>query len=163
MIEFLSSNDFEPGIISTILRKSYARLSEHKDIDWGKFTAGFDVFDAEVFANQFIADCTFISVLNGNPVGIGSFDPRQKPAYGVIGHNCVLPEAQGQGVGRAQIMRILDEFKKREIHTARVSTGVDPFFASAQRMYESCGFLKTRTFKSDLYPHWKMVEYELTL
>ena len=161
MIEFKSPLDFPQGTISKLLRECYAAVKEDGNIDWEKFAKVFDDFDSEVYTNIYVARCTFISVIMGKPIGLGSFDPRQKPEYGDIGHNCILPEFQGQGFGKLQINEILNRLRERGIEKARVSTGTGSFGAPARKMYESCGFIKTRTFPGD----WgeDMIEYEMQL
>ena len=42
--------------------------------------------------------------VGGRIAGFGSWDPRQAPDYGIIGHNCVLPEFRGEGLGKQQIL-----------------------------------------------------------
>ena len=161
MIEFHPPKDYKPGIISRLLRESYEGLKENKDLNWDQFSQTFDEFDMEVFSDEDVANCTFITTEDGIPIGLGSFDPRQRPAYGDIGHNCVIPSAKGKGYGRMQIQEILRRLRGRGIKKARVSTGTGSFAAPARKMYESCGFIKTRTFAGD----WSedMVEYELQL
>lgn len=161
MIQFASAIDFPQGTISKLLRECYAAVQEDKNIDWGKFAKVFDDFDVEVHSDERVENCTFITTLDGRPIGLGSFDPRQKPEYGDIGHNCILPEFQGQGFGKQQIQEIFRRLRERGIKKARVSTGSGTFAASARKMYESCGFMKTRTFPGD----WgeDMIEYEFQL
>lgn len=163
MIDFHSPKDFQAGILSHLLRTSYEELKIDKNLDWNQFATVFDDFDAEVFSDELVANCTFITTENGIPIGLGSFDPRQKPAYGDIGHNCIIPSAGGKGYGQLQIAEILRRLRERKIQKARVSTGVDIFFAPARAMYEACGFQETRRFKHTEYPDGDMIEYELTL
>lgn len=163
MIEFLHPSSIERGVIARLLQESYAAVKEDPTIDWEKIAKVFDDFDDEVHDHEYVANCTFVTVENGVPVGLGSFDPTKRPEYGDIGHNCVIPSAQGKGIGKTQIQRILDEFRTRGIRTARVSTGADEVAAPARKMYEACGFKETRRFKSDTYPFQEMVEYELSL
>ena len=161
MITFASSTDFPAGTISKLLRECYASVQADKNIDWKEFAKVFDDFDKEIHTDKRVANCTFITTLDGKPIGLGSFDPRQKPAYGDIGHNCILPEFQGQGFGKQQIQEILRRLRERGIAKARVSTGTGSFGSPARKMYESCGFTKTRIFPGDYGED--MVEYEMQL
>ncbi len=160
MIEFCSPSKIGPGKIAILLRKSYEALSKRQGFDWEMFARAFDEFDQQIFSNEGVMKCTFVTVVDGVPIGVGSFDPRGKPEYGDIGHNCIIPEYQGRGYGQQQIREILLRIKEGGIRKARVSTSLDPFFSSARKMYEQCGFIQTRTFISKSYPKWEMVEYE---
>ena len=163
MLTFSLPTDSPRGTISSLLRESYGALREDPNLDWERFAAAFDEFDRDVFNHDYIAACTFITAENGKSIGVGSFDPRKRPAYGDVGHNCILPSAQGKGYGLLQLQEILRRIHGRGIKTARVSTGVGPFFEPARAMYASCGFLETRRFKMLEYPQGEMVEYELPL
>lgn len=163
MLEFLPPSNFERGVIARLLRESYASVKADPAIDLEKIMKVFDDFDNEVHDLDYVANCTFITTLDGVPIGVGSFDPTKRPEYGDIGHNCIVPSAQGKGYGRAQIREILRRFRERGIQTARVSTGAEDFGAPARRMYEACGFKETRRFKAEHYPFGTMVEYEMPL
>ncbi len=132
-------------------------------LDWKKFSRDFDDFDTEVHTDEWVARCVFITTIDSVPVGLGSFDPRKKPEYGDVGHNCILPEHKGKGLGKMQMREILRQLKERGIQKARVSTGTGDFFIPARKMYESCGFKQTRTFTHERYPSGEMVEYEMPL
>jgi GNAT superfamily N-acetyltransferase len=86
--------------------------------------------------------CVFLSWQESELIGFASFDPRQAPDIGIIGHNCILPQFRGQGFGKQQIEEILDRSLTLGIRTSKVTTTDNPFFFSAQRMYKSCGFLE---------------------
>ncbi len=163
VVEFRSPLDFQKGTIARLLRESYAGLKGIADFDWDRFAKIFDDFDDEVFGDEDVARCTFIMTDEGLPVGLSSFDPRQRPAYGDIGHNCVLPSARGKGYGKIQMRETLRRMQERGIQTARVSTGADSFFEPAQRMYKACGFRETRRFERTEYPPGETIEYELPL
>lgn len=88
---------------------------------------------------------------------MGSYDPRQEPERGIIGWNCVVPEHQGKGLGKAQIQELLRIFRNRGIRKACVTTTDEEFFVPAQRTYEACGFERVRKTKDN------NIEYELEL
>lgn len=77
---------------------------------------------------QSICPCVFISILNDEPIGMASWDPRQVPEVGIIGYNCILPEYQGKGFGKTQIQEILKRLKNQGFEKALVTTGEHPFF-----------------------------------
>ena len=126
---------YEPGIIRDLLFASYARI-----LDDG-LQEQFLQFDRDVFENLgTVGACTFITTLGRQIIGMASYDPRQAPELGIIGHNCILPEQQGRGYGKQQILEIIRRLKLRYIKRATATTSEHPFFKPACRMYLSCGF-----------------------
>jgi ribosomal protein S18 acetylase RimI-like enzyme len=61
-------------------------------------------------------------------------------ATGEIGLNAVLPELQGQGIGRSLYEFALEDLKRRGAKAAYVGTGGDAAHAPARRAYEAAGF-----------------------
>ena len=96
-----------------------------------------------------------ITCLDGVPIGMASYDPRQIPERGIIGYNCIVPEHQGKGLGKQQIMEVLRLFRSRGARRACVTTTNDGFFVPAQRTYEACGFVQVRKTEDN------NIEYEL--
>ena len=45
----------------------------------------------------------FVTVLDGEPIGHISWDPRHKPDYVEIGHNCIITKYKGKGYGYFQL------------------------------------------------------------
>lgn len=139
-LTFESVDCHGPGIVERLLAESYAALSdEFKDL----LPSHFDWYraDREVFENpRTIGACTFITCLGGKPIGLGSFDPRQRPELGIVGHNCVVPAYCGRGYGKRQLQEIVSRLRALEIHTAQATTANHPFFLAAQKMYLACGF-----------------------
>lgn len=160
-LQFRSPSEFPRGTIAQLLRRSYAAIEQLSPSAWEHESKVFDDFDTEVYDEELVRNCTFITTVDGVPVGLGSFDPRQRPAYGDIGHNCVLPKHQGKGYGKMQIEEIFRRFRERKIEKARVSTGVEEFFAPARAMYEKSGFIETRKFVNEHGNN--MIEYERPL
>lgn len=161
-LSFANLLSCQKGLIFALLSKSYFDLLdkyqfEHKkDMidDWRKF-------DEVAFHNlETIGKCVFVTFLGKKLIGLGSYDPRQWPEVGIIGHNCILPEFRGHGCGSAQMLEIIERLKKKKYKMARASTGDHPFFQAAQRMYLSCGFKETRRFKKAGTGFFE-IEYEL--
>ena len=158
--DFIPLDGEKPGIITAILRASYADLLK-LDPRWESEQVNWDEYDREVFAHpKTVGSCLFLTRSNGRIAGFGSWDPRQRPEYGIVGHNCILPEFRGKGLGRQQIQEILRRFQKLGIKTAKVSTNDHPFFVPAQRMYIACGFREVRRITWDRDPSRKTIEYE---
>lgn len=160
-IKFKSPLEYRPGIIVSLLEQSYADIMSSDQEYWNQAREKWEEFDKEVF--QFpnsVGACVFMTLADGQLVGFGSYDPRQMPAFGIIGHNCILPKLRRRGYGKQQIFEILNRFRSMKINTAKVSTCSHPFFRPAQLMYISCGFIEIsrRPWKNDFSRD--LVEYE---
>jgi len=163
MLTFSPTTNFGLSTVGDILKKSYAKIQNQiPDKDWNKLIQTFEEFDQEVATNPHVAKCTFITEIDKTPIGLGSYDPRQRPEYGLIGHNAILPSVQGKGYGKMQLLEILNRMREMGIKKARVTTGDHPFFASAKKMYESVGFHETRKF-TDKDWSFGQIEYEMNL
>lgn len=161
--EFTALADESPGTIAALLRASYAELLK-LDPRWDAEPANWDEYDRQVFAYPTtVGACLFLTRLGTRIVGFGSWDPRQRPEYGIVGHNCILPEFRGKGLGQQQILEILRRFRALGIKTAKVSTCAHPFFLPAQRMYVACGFREVRRTPWDRDPTRNLIEYEMDL
>jgi GNAT superfamily N-acetyltransferase len=160
-IRFTSLREQQPGIIASLLKRSYAELVAADPVLWSQEARNWEEFDQEVFQHpDTVGSCVFLTWAGGQLVGFGSYDPRGKPEYGVIGHNCILPEFRGKGLGKQQIQEILRRFQTIGIRTAKVSTNDHPFFVPAQRMYTASGFREVGRISWDRDPRLKLIEYE---
>lgn len=158
---FKSPHVEQPGTIAAILKTCYADLVSSDPDLWGDEMAGWERFDTDVYeVPATIGDCTFLSWLDDKLIGFASYDPRQWPTYGIIGHNGILPEFRGRGWGKQQILEILRRFQKMEFKKAKVSTLDHPFFLPAQAMYLACGFCESRRFPWEGSQKYRLIEYE---
>ena len=140
-LQFKSINNQEPGILASLLFRSYSALIKSDPVHWKPEENNWNDFDRDAFGSPgTIGACVFLSWHERELVGFASFDPRQAPKNGIIGHNCILPEFRGQGFGKQQIKEILNRFAIFRIQTADITTNDNTFFIPAQRMYISCGF-----------------------
>lgn len=163
-LKFTSPRVLKPGTLASILKSCYARLVESDPDLWGNESQGWERFDAEVYGDPHgIGGCTFLSWLDEDLVGFASYDPRQWPSIGIIGHNSILPEFQRRGFGKHQIDETLRRFQKMGFKRAKVSTLDHPFFVPAQRMYQSCGFRESRRIPWEGSPKFMLIEYEMGL
>lgn len=162
--EFTAIVNYPPGIISSLLRESYVALTQ-ADLRWKEEVHQFDGYDREVFAfPNTVGACLFITVIDARPVGFASWDPRMLPKYAVIGHNCILPEFRGHGLGQLQIQTVLLRLQLLKAETVKVTTCNHPFFIPAQRMYVACGFREVRRFISNISSNEiEIIEYEKSL
>ncbi len=164
IMKFKLPHDQESGLIASILRQSYASLIESDYEQWRSEVPEWEKFDQEVFEQpETIGACIFLSWVDKQIIGFASYDPRQMPKLGIIGHNCVLPEFRGNGFGKQQIMEILCRFRAMGIMRAEVSTGDHEFFVPAQCMYLSCGFRETRRYSWTGDPSENIIDYEIEL
>ena len=143
---------YEPGIICDLLFACYEQI-----LDDG-LQEQFLQFDRDVFENLgTVGACTFITALGRQIIGMASYDPRQAPELGIIGHNCILPEQQGKGYGKQQILEIIRRLKLRHIRRATAMTSEHPFFTPACRMYLSCGFAEVEREQEYSNDHHKKI------
>lgn len=158
MLKFSQTTGYEPGIIFSLLSRSFAEVLDEMLKEKVK------QYERDVFENpDTVGACVFISTLNGKPVGMASWDPRQGPELGIIGWICILPEFQGNGFGKAQIKEILGRLKRSGFKKAFVRTGEHPFFTSAQKMYTACGFKEIKRHPTGDQPGYGTIDYEMRL
>ncbi len=163
-LKFTSPHIQRPGTVAEILKISYADLVASDPELWDNESEGWERFDIDVYEDPAsIGDCTFLSWLDEELIGFASYDPRQWPAYGIIGHNAILPEFRGQGFGKQQITEILRRFRKMGFKKAKVSTLDHSFFVPAQKMYVSCGFFVMRWVPWEGCPKYRLIEYKKDL
>jgi GNAT superfamily N-acetyltransferase len=164
LLTFRPVTQYKAGIIASFLRQCYAKMLFAEPLYWQREEANWLLFDREVFGNpETVGRCVFITCLEEEEIGFGSFDPRQRPELGIIGHNCVLPRFQGKGYGKRQILEILDRFKQMKIKQAKAITSEHPFFLPARKMYLGCGFQEKRRLIGGPDPRYKVIEYEMEL
>jgi len=162
-VKFTSVNGHQSGLIAALLRASYAGLTGVEPI-WRQEQEKWDEYDRQVFAYpETIGACLFLTLVDGEIAGFGSWDPRQMPACAVIGHNCILPAFRGKGLGKQQIQEILRRFQILGVRIAKVSTIDHPFFIPARHMYVACGFREIKRVPWDRNHGRKIIEYEKEL
>jgi len=160
-LEFISPLNETPGVIASLLKRSYAELVASEPSLWREEQVRWERYDREVFGQPTTVGASiFLSRLDGRIIGFASWDPRQRPQRGIVGHNCILPEFRGRGFGREQVREVLRRFKDMGIQAALVTTCDHPFFAPAQRMYQACGFREVRRIPWDRDPRRTVIEYE---
>ena len=150
-------------MVASLLRRSYAELIAAEPEFWRSEIENWEQSDRNVFENpDTVGACTFLSWAGPVLVGLGSFDPRPRPAYGLIGHNCILPDFRGRGFGKQQISEILRRLTAIGVQAVRVSTNDHPFFIPAQRMYLACGFREVKRVHWEHDPKRNMIHYEIS-
>jgi GNAT superfamily N-acetyltransferase len=155
---FRPAVQYEPGTVCSILASCYAGILDPA------FENRLREFDRDVFRNaDTIGRCALITSVDNDIVGLVSYDPRQGPHFGIIGHNGILPPYRGRGYGTRQIMEVLRIFRARGFDRARVSTSEHPFFGPARRMYEACGFRECRSAEPSSEDRCRIICYEMSL
>ena len=155
---FRPAVQYEPGLVYSILASCYAAILDPA------FENRLREFDRDVFENpDTVGACTLISSIGSDIVGLVSYDPRQGPRVGIVGHNGVLPPYRGRGYGAQQIMEVLRIFRTRRFDRARVSTSEHPFFEPARHMYEACGFRECPSADGGDKGPYRIICYEMSL
>jgi len=163
-LKFTDTDNYKAGLIVDLLSQSYHDLLQGDSDFFKSEIPEWRVFDTEVSNTPDIfRRCVLFSWLGDDLVGFGSFDPRPKPEFGLIGHNCILPRFRGRGLGKQQLQEILRRFREIGIRLAKVSTGDSLFFLPAQRMYIACGFREVRRAPSQRNPQQTMIHYEMKI
>jgi GNAT superfamily N-acetyltransferase len=141
-LTFAAFDQCKPGALAEMLLQRYASLLRQVSPETAvELRRSWQEFDRAVHeASETVGRCGFLSFVDSELVGFGSWDPRAWPEVGRVGHNCVRPDWQRRGYGENQIQEILARFRVRGFTTAEARTGEQDFFAPARRMYERCGF-----------------------
>lgn len=160
MIEFKSISSFPKGTLYNQLIDAYSFNSECKKM-WSNMWKEYD----ELFYSNLslIADkYGFVTVVDGIPVGHISWDPRNRPDYVIIGHNCIITNYKGKGYGKIQLQEAIRRIKEDNFKKIVVTT--NEIFIPAQKNYESVGFKKIAERENDDTPFsGKYIDYEIVL
>ena len=160
MIEFKKISEFPKGTLYNQLVDAYSFNDECQktwDASWKKY-------DDFLYNNQEIADkYAFITVLDGKPIGHISWDPRHRPDYVEIGHNCILTKYKGKGYGHKQLEETINRIKE-DTDLNKIVVTTNEILVSAQRNYESVGFKKVNERENKETPFsGKYIDYEIIL
>lgn len=159
MVEFKKIGEFPVGTLYSQLLDAYSfdlNCKKAWNDDWKKYD---DFFYSNLdIANKY----GFVTVVDGIPVGHITWDPRNRPNYVVIGHNCILTKYKGNGYGKMQLQEAIKRIKEYDVKKIIVTTNEITF--SAQKNYESVGFKKIKTRKNLETPFsGNYIDYELIL
>lgn len=163
-IRYLPITGQQPGVISGLLFRSYAALLEAEPDRRREMEAGFRDYDHQCFANpDTVGRCVILTRLGDEFIGLASWDPRGRPAKAIIGHNCVVPQLRGRGIGRAQLTEVLRRLELEGVAAVQASTGEHSFFAPARAMYQACDFVETHRAADGPDPSERLVYYRRQL
>ena len=160
MIEFRKITEFPRDILYNQLVDAYSFNDECKktwDDSWKEY-------DNYFYDNCEIADkYGFITILDGEPIGHISWNPRHRPNYVEIGHNCIITKYKGKGYGHMQLEEAIRRIKEYD-NLDKIIVTTNEIFISAQRNYESVGFIKIRERENNETPFsGKYIDYEIKL
>jgi GNAT superfamily N-acetyltransferase len=164
VIKFNCFKLYQPGLLLELLNQSYGQYFTYDPACRLPWKREWREFDREIFDQpETVGACGFVTTYEDEIAGFASWDPRQHPDCGIIGHNCILPAFRGKSLGKQQIDEVLRIFREKGFRKARVMTGEHPFFTPAQRMYQACGFREAA--RDTIVPHsnFRTIEYELFL
>jgi GNAT superfamily N-acetyltransferase len=91
-----------------------------------------------------------------------SWDPRRFPKA-IVGYNCIVPEFQGNGFGKQQLIDLLRRLKVMRFTEVLAKTGDNPFYLASQKMYESCGFNEIQRHTASSDSRYGSIDYHLVL
>lgn len=157
-IEFKKFSEFPRGIICELLRDGYS-FDGRYERDW--ITSWKDANDF-FYDHLHIADqCGFISVLGDTPIGFICWDPRNKPDYVEIGHNCIASAYKGNRYGKMQLQEAVHRIAEQGVNRIIVTT--DEQLVPAQKNYESVGFKFVRRRENKRNPEYagELIDYEM--
>lgn len=159
-IEFKSFSNFSRGILYKQLVDSYSfdsKWQEYFDKDWKDYDEFF--YDNLQFTNN----CGFVTIMNGEPIGHISWDPRNLPEYVAIGHNCIASKYKGYGYGKRQLQEAIDRIRQYD-GLKKIIVGTNSNLI-APHNYESVGFKLCQRRKNESYTVFSgdYLDYEIIL
>lgn len=159
-IEFKDFCEFDQELLYNQLVDAYsfdANWKENFEKDWKEYDKFF--YDNLKFTNN----CGFVTLLNNEPIGHISWDPRFLPQYVQLGHNCIVTKYKGMGYGKIQLqeaIRRIEKYSKIEKIIVTTNESLIP----ARYNYESVGFvLKQRRKNNDYLFSGDYIDYELKI
>jgi RimJ/RimL family protein N-acetyltransferase len=152
------------GTITAMLHESYAAYAAVDPVCVETWRHSWIAYDRDIAAYpESVGACGFVSWVGDTPVGFGSWDPRQLPEHGIVGHHCILPRYRNNGFGRCQLQRIIAALTRGRCDVVTVTTGAHDFFLPARRLYERCGFVETGRSFGDPASAFETVHYVLCI
>ena len=160
MIEFKKISEFPRGTLYNQLVDAYSFNDECKKT----WNASWKEYDDYFCDNLDITDkYCFITVLDGEPIGHISWDPRHRPDYVEIGHNCIIAKYKEKGYGHLQLAEAIKRIKEYD-NLKKIIVTTNEIFVPAQKNYESVGFRKVRERDNKEIPFsGKYIDYELVI
>jgi RimJ/RimL family protein N-acetyltransferase len=160
MLEFRKISEFPRGTLYNQLVDAYSIYDECKKI----WDTSWKEYDNYFYDNlDIVSKYSFITVLDGKPIGHISWDPRHRPNYVEIGHNCIINELRGKGYGHLQLEEAIRRIMEYD-NLKKIIVTTNEIFIPAQRNYESVGFKKVCERENKDTPFsGKYIDYEIKL
>jgi GNAT superfamily N-acetyltransferase len=163
MISFMLLSECAEGSLADILVECYRPLLSTVPAETArKLCQSWQEYDRSVHEERdTVGRCGFMTITENHLVGFASWDPRNWPDVGRIGHHCVRPQYQGRGYGRRQVAEILERLRTLGFAKVQARTDEHPFFEPARRVYVKCGFVVVERKTGMLTPDYRMIVYEI--
>lgn len=160
MLEFKKVSEFPKGTLYNQLVDAYSFNTDCKK----NFNDMWLEYDDFFYSNLDIANkYAFVTVLDGKAIGHISWDPRKRPDYVEIGHNCIITEYKGNGYGRLQLQEAIRRIKEYD-DLKKIIVTTNKITLPAQKNYESVGFVKVRERINNETPFsGNYIDYEFNL
>lgn len=159
-IKYREFKEFKRGILYNQLVDGYSfdsKWQEEFNQEWYEYDNFF--YDNLGFTN----DCGFITVLDGEPIGHISWDPRNLPEYIEIGNNCIVTKHKGKGYGSIQLTEALKRIKRHQ-NIKRIIVTTNENLIPARHNYERAGFkCKQKRVNNETPFSGKYIDYEIIL
>jgi GNAT superfamily N-acetyltransferase len=156
-MDYLTIDNFEKGVVFDLLCRAFEPIMNDE------LEAKLQRYDKEIFDNpKTVGASLFLARVDGELVGMASWDPRQFPKA-IVGYNCILPEFQGKRFGKQQLLELLRRLKASGFTDAAAKTGDHPFYEPSQNMFKSCGFDEINRCQTSSDPRYGSIDYHLVL
>lgn len=157
-IEFRKITEFPRGTLAALLKDGYSFETQFAYY-WQKQWQEFDDF---FYDNPQIAEkYGFITALDGEPIGLVSWDPRNLPESAEVGHNCIATKYKGNGYGKQQVREAVNRIIAQGAEKIIVCTNEK--LVAAQYTYESVGFKFVKKSEETICPELagQRIHYEM--
>lgn len=159
-LEFRKITEFPRGTLAALLNDGYSyepKFAYYWQNQWQEFDDFF--YDNPLIAEKY----GFITVLDNEPIGLVSWDPRKLPEYVEVGHNCIATKYKGNGYGRRQMQEAVNRIIAQG--AKRIVVWTNEKLVAAQCTYESVGFRFVAKSKETICPECagQRIHYEMIL
>lgn len=159
-IEFKKITEFPRGTLVALLKDGYSFNPKFENY-WQKQWQEFDDF---FYDHPHVAEkCGFITVLNGEPIGLASWDPRKLPDSAEVGHNCISTKYKGNGYGGRQMREAVNRIIA--LGAKKIIVWTNEKLIAAQRTHESVGFRFIKNSEETICPECagQRIHYEMVV
>ena len=159
-LAFKNITDFPRGTLAALLKDGYAfepKFAQYWKTQW-------QTFDDFFYDNPRIAEkYGFVTVLDDEPIGLVSWDPKNLPELAEVGHNCIATSHKGNGYGTRQMREAVNRIIAQG--ASRIVVWTNERLTAARRMYERVGFTSIATSAETICPECagERIHYEMRL